>query len=85
MRIERIAGKVEYTQEVANAAQVELDRQNEQTRKMMDKVEKIDEKGDRLTKYIRYFGVEMAADKLLCCLCCTIIVLLIVLIVAWTL
>ena len=46
-------------------------------------MDEVDTQGEKLTKYLRYFGSELQADKVLCCLCCTIIGLFIVLCVVW--
>lgn len=51
--------------------------------KIDTKLNEIDDSSNRIMKYIRYFGKEMQADKILIGLICIILVLIVLLIVGW--
>jgi hypothetical protein len=51
--------------------------------KIDTKLNEMDDSSNRIMKYIRYFGKEMQADKILIGLICIILVLVVLLIVGW--
>ena len=51
--------------------------------KIDTKLNEIDDSSNRIMKYIRYFGKEMSADKILIGLICIILVLVVLIIVGW--
>lgn len=79
--MDRIQKKLVQTQDVADAAMVELQRQNEQIMRIDTKLNDIDKQSDRLKKYINYFAREMQADKIIMCLLCCVYLFVILIVV----
>lgn len=82
--VKRMQGKLEQAHEIADAAAIELQRQNEQILRIDTKLGQIDNAGVRLQKYLRYFGREAQGDKTMLGLCCCLIIGIGLLITAWT-
>ena len=53
--------------------------------KIDTKLNEIDDSSNRMLKFIKDFGKDLSADKILIGLVCIIIVLVVLLIVAWSL